>query len=449
METLIDRLLAYPRRELAQIDRQPPERRFGQMLLLALEREQTAAVAYSEKMVASRIADLPVDDATRDAVRRLVLWVHHDEALHAQYLRGVLLQTRKAKPAAVILAHQLVGAAGGWVSAVSHHQNSRRFSLERTLSRSAIFVAHLLRRIPDGLYHELTYRGFHRFCLLNVALEETAVLSYERMLDLCRDDAESDAIARILDDERRHAAAFRVLADSFDEEGALVDGLNADGLIARIGEVSRWFLPGHLRGDAGSSRAATAFGRGSTVRVERGGPDELEATVERALVEAGLDRLVHAADMPRVAIRGQFMLGYDRHDLSNIVHPRVLDTIAWLLRQWGAADVAVLETPTIYDRFFANRSVASVAGYFGFSSADYRIVDVEDDLRPMRSNGGFWPRRRAAPGSTPTCGSWWRSCAATRPRSPTCVWPRSAGSPGAPTSTSSPTACWTTAPPRS
>lgn len=388
MEPLVDTLLADTERELARIERQPAARRFERMLLLALEREQTATVAYSEKMVAARIADLPVDDATREAVRRVVLWVHRDEALHAQYLRGRLLQTRKAKPAAVILAHQIVGGVGGWVGAVSHHQKPERFSIERLVSRTAIVGARWARRIPDGLYDELTYRGFRRFCLLNVALEETAVLSYERMADLCHDPAAAETIARILDDERRHAEVFRVLAASFDDDGRLVDGLTAEHLIARIGAVSRWFLPGHLRSGVDAARERCAFGRGSAVRVERGEEGELQTTLEGAVSDAGLEKLVRESG-PRVAIRAQFMLGYDRRDQSNIVHPEVLATLARLLRSWGASDVAVLESPTVYDRFFANRSVAEVADYFGFRSPHYRIVDVNADLRPVAFERGL------------------------------------------------------------
>ncbi len=349
-------------------------------MLLALEREQTAAVAYSEKMVAARIADLPVDEAVREIVHRVVLWVHRDEALHAQYLRGRLLQTRRAKPASVIVAHQIIGGVGGWVSAVSHHQSPGRFSLERIVSRSAIVAARVTRRIPDGLYDELTYRGFRRFCLFNVALEETAILSYERMLGLVEDDAEIDTIARILADERRHSAVFRILADSFDDRDELVSGVTVESLIESIAAVSRWFLPGRLRlGNEVPQRCV--FGRGSTVRVERGGPDDLAATVERAVVNAGLEKLVRSTG-GRVAIRAPFMLGYHRSDRSNVVHAEVLETVARLLREWGATDVAVLETPTVYDRFFAHRSVAEVASYFGLGSPDYRIVDVEDDLRP-------------------------------------------------------------------
>jgi hypothetical protein len=53
------------------------------------------------------------------------------------------------------------------------------------------------------------------------------------------------------------------------------------------------------------------------------------------------------------------------------------------------ADVAVLEAPTVYGNLFGNRSVASVAAYFGFNAPSYRIVDIGDDLEPCRFDRGF------------------------------------------------------------
>ena len=94
------------------------------------------------------------------------------------------------------------------------------------------------------------------------------------------------------------------------------------------------------------------------------------------------------------------MLGYDRADRSNVNDPELVDLLACYLRRHGVSDVAVLEAPTVYGNLFGNRSVASVAAYFGFGAPAYRIVDIGDDLGsvPVR------PRvraatRSAAPGS--------------------------------------------------
>jgi uncharacterized protein (DUF362 family) len=83
------------------------------------------------------------------------------------------------------------------------------------------------------------------------------------------------------------------------------------------------------------------------------------------------------------------MLGYDRRDRSNINDPELVDALARYLRRHGAADVAVLESPTVYGNLFAHRSVADVAYYFGFTSPAYRIVDIGEDLRACTFDRGF------------------------------------------------------------
>jgi uncharacterized protein (DUF362 family) len=83
------------------------------------------------------------------------------------------------------------------------------------------------------------------------------------------------------------------------------------------------------------------------------------------------------------------MLGYDRRDRSNINDPELVDIVARYLLRHGVADVAVLEAPTVYGHAYKNRSVYSVAAYFGFDSPAYRVVDISRDLRPFVYERGF------------------------------------------------------------
>lgn len=388
--TLVQTLLADTERELDSIMELPAEQRLARLILLALEREQIAAVAYSEEMVTQRIESLPVDEEVRELVRRVVKWTHRDEALHAQYMRGVLLQSlpqmsgpHRAVATASVISRQVVGSVSGWVTAVSHHHDPEAWGLRKFVSRAAIELGRLAGRIPEGLEDELSYRGFRRFCLLNVALEETAVLSYQRTMELLDDPTQIDAFGRILDDEKRHARVFAVLADAFDDDDQLRPGVSIQQLTEAVREISPWFLPAASR-----AQQHPNFGRGSLVHVERGQPGQLVESFEAAIERAGLEALVRANPGP-VAVRCHFMLGYHRDDLSNVVHPEAMEALARRLRSWGATDVAVVETPMAYDRFFANRSVAEVAEYFGFSSPLYRVVDVSEDARDMRFARGL------------------------------------------------------------
>ena len=83
------------------------------------------------------------------------------------------------------------------------------------------------------------------------------------------------------------------------------------------------------------------------------------------------------------------MLGYDRRDRSNVVSPAVLREVASYLIDHGASDIAVIEAPTVYGRYFAHRSVEEVAAYFGYTSSLYRIVDAAADQRPYSYQRGL------------------------------------------------------------
>jgi uncharacterized protein (DUF362 family) len=83
------------------------------------------------------------------------------------------------------------------------------------------------------------------------------------------------------------------------------------------------------------------------------------------------------------------MLGYDRRDRSNVTDPEMVEILARYLRRHGVGDVAVVEAPTVYGNYYAHRSVAEVASYFGFTSPSYRVVDISEDLQPFTYDRGF------------------------------------------------------------
>jgi Domain of unknown function (DUF362) len=231
--------------------------------------------------------------------------------------------------------------------------------------------------VPGVVVDELDDRGFRRFCLLNVALEQSAIISYERLIPLLTDDAERAAFDRIIADEHRHRALFDVLADVLDDTDRLRDDVSVDDVIERLAAITPWFLPAALR-PAGQSRSQ--FGRGAVTHVARGATSDVHAVTVDALIAAGLPEMVRQRG-GCVAIRTSFMLGYDRRDRSHVITPDILEAIAVAVREWGATDVAVIETPTVYDRYFSGRSVQEVAAYFGIESSNYRVVDIDGDLR--------------------------------------------------------------------
>lgn len=343
-----------------------------QLLLFALEREQIVTVAYREEVLAARIETLPVPDDVRRLLRRALAWVWRDEALHVDWVRGQLRHERRPVPVAVLLTHQLTGLVGGWISTNRLHPEAGRWAAD-LVARALVLGARLTGQIGPDLARALRSGSFRAYAELNVALERTAERCWRRLGELADDDHERHQIARIAEDEARHRRAFAAIAAVLDEHDRLRPGADADLLAARLAEISPWFLPAERRADA-----PTALGRGLPVTAA-GRP---EATHRRAALRAAVEAtgvLERVGPGTTVAIRTAFMIGYDRRDRSNVIDADTLDELALACAERGAADVAVIESPSVYDRYVANRSVAEVAAYLGYDSPRYRLVDAEAD----------------------------------------------------------------------
>jgi hypothetical protein len=366
------------------------------LLLLALEREQIVAVAYREEAVAGRVAELDVGPAARALIRQTLMWIWKDEQLHFEFMRGLLLESGGLTPSLVVYGRAVQGALSGWTSATATGRQARSAPLRTGAAGALIAAAGATHRMPAELARELRYQTFRRYCALNVALEASAEFAYRRLIEVARSAQERLAFDRIRDDEARHEAAFRLLTDALTDDDRLADGMSAGRLAGQLSAISPWFLPAAQRGPGGSGSGLRSFGRswprpfGSRARVAvRSGRADADkaAVLEACLDRAGLGELASAART--AAIRVSFMLGYDRADRSNVNDPELVDLLARYLRRRGVADVAVLEAPTVYDTLFGNRSVASVARYFGFGAPSYRVVDIGQDLEACTFDRGF------------------------------------------------------------
>jgi len=249
--------------------------------------------------------------------------------------------------------------------------------------------------VPPILRQELHFQIFRHYCDVNVALEASAELAYRRLVEVAVHDLERRTMERLRDDEARHVHAFRLLAGSLTEEGALAAGRTREALLADLAEVSPWFIPAAQRATGSKRRRRRSFGSGSPVVVRSARHDgERSATLTECLNRAGLGEMASAAST--AAVRVSFMLGYDRRDHANVCSPELIEDLARYLAAHGVSDVAVLEAPTVYERAFAYRSVPEVARYFGFDSPAYRIVDISADLRAFVFERGFVQRALSA-----------------------------------------------------
>lgn len=311
-----------------------------------------------------------------------------DEQLHSEFTRGLLLESGGLASSLVVYGRQVQGALSGWTSATATNRAARSAPFRTGAASVLVGVAGALHRVPAALARELRYQTFQRYCALNVALEASAEFAYRRLVQLARSQEERTAFERIRADEARHAAAFRLLTEVITEDDRLIAGLSTEHLAEQLSQISPWFVPATQRAAAGDPAGRRSFGSRAPVVVRGGRSDDDKATaLEQCLDWAGMDALASRASS--AAIRVSFMLGYDRGDRSNVNDPALVDVLARYLRRHGVSDVAVLEAPTVYGTLFANRSVASVAAYFGFSSPSYRIVDISQDLRAHTFDRGF------------------------------------------------------------
>ncbi|MFN8016713.1 MAG: DUF4214 domain-containing protein [Acidimicrobiales bacterium] len=344
------------------------------LLLFALEREQIVTVAYREEVLAARVDALDVPEEVRAHLRRALAWVWRDEALHVEWVRGQLRHERRPVAAFVLLGHQAFGILGGWISTTRMHPAAGRWVADR-LAQALVLGARLTGRLSPTLAKELRARTFGEYAALNVALEATAERSWRRLLELSTDDAEAAEVARIAEDERRHREAFDAIAELLGPDDRLRPGADVDAFAARLAEISPWFVHG-------DHPQAAALGPPSHDRVAvRGGAgtDHRRAIADAIRATGVLDDVPTGA---RVAVRTSFMLGYHRRDRSNVISADALDVLTTLFREAGAADVAVLDVPNVYDRYVANRTVGDVARYFGLTGGRWRIVDAERDQEP-------------------------------------------------------------------
>lgn len=365
-----------------------PEREIVQLFLLALEREQLVSVGYREAIIGQRLAAMPIPEAAREVVRHALLWTWKDEEMHAIYIRGALLRLANRALRARTFLRQLAGAIGGWASSVRQHVRPAQAPLSWTFATALSVAGSLGGKVPTAVRRELEYGPFRKFCLFNVDAEKTAARCWERLGEIGagRSDISPALLAdfrQMQGDEERHRLVFEALAESFAADDHLAAGASADTLAERIRAAGEPFLP---RARWRSPGALMHLGSGGAVVVARGtnAADKLPL-LRRLLADLDLAGIVRerarvlARERLRVAIKPTFMIGYHWKDRSPITDPALVEELARVLRALGVADVAVVEAPTIYDRFYRRRSVREVAAYFGFASPHYRVVDAGDE----------------------------------------------------------------------
>ena len=376
-----------------------PRRETIRLLLLALEREQLVTTGYREDVIAECLAAMPIGDAARDVIRHALLWVWKDEEMHTIYVRGALLKLGSLRLRVSSTIQQLTGWIGGWASSVQHHVRWRDAPLSRLFAALFTAAGALIGKVPRAVARELRFGSFGSFCRFNVDAERTAALCWKRLCDLAAEHENPHTplaeLERIRDDEERHERLFALFTAALDEKDGLRPGVTAATLAAEVAAVGEPFLPRALRTRAA---AENPLGSGGPVWVMCGERAEDKLPLFRRLLDAAglrrrLEECARAGGKPigelRVAIKPSFMLGYHRKDRSCLTDPALVRELARYLRAAGAGDVAVVESPNIYDQFYRHRSVPEVARYFDIPAPEFRLVDLGDDQVPHAYGRGM------------------------------------------------------------
>jgi len=378
-----------------------PDLELLEHLLVAVQRERVAAVGYDTARLGERLARSPLPERARRSIARAVGQIWLDENMHARYLLGMLLRQPDLATRLGAERQSAEGGVGGWMTAVQQHATWGDAPAERLAAALVDAGGRLSGRIPEAVRSSLIYAPLRAWCAFSIDAEDSAVISFDRMLALAAEvlampSAElalpvgfTQELARMRRDELAHSRLFGVIGRMLGDDDGFAPGCDAEALDAALEAIERELsLPAAGHRAVGSSHPV---GGGGVVVVARGeGDAEKLATFDRALDESGFDEAIarrvaasgRRAEEARVAVKVDLMLAWHRRDPSSHVDPELVERMVERLRSRGYRDIVVCDAQNVYARFFGNRDIASVGRYVGLSGEGYRLVDLADEQEP-------------------------------------------------------------------
>jgi pimeloyl-ACP methyl ester carboxylesterase/uncharacterized protein (DUF362 family) len=364
-----------------------PEQEIRHLWQVALERESLVAVAYRRDIIGTRLATMPVSDRIRTLVGRAIRWAWRDEEMHALWMRGILLREGHRGERIRAWRSMVEGRVAGWTSSRQSHYRWTQAPLKRAVAEVLEVGGRVTGRIPDSVANDLHFQSFSDYCQFNVGAERTAELAWRRMSAIAQDpaakvsDEDTEAFARIAEDEVRHGRMFQILCDAFAPDDSLREGVTADQLEAQLADVGQRFLGAPSSGNAAWDNP---LGKGASVHVGEG--ESLGPLLKRVLADLDL----HPEPGQRVAIKTTFMFAVTRTDLSPMVGRELLHALTRHFAERGCT-VVVLDSPNVYDQFHGGRSVQEVAEHFDLLHPSFTLQDTQADQVEHPFLRGFGP----------------------------------------------------------
>jgi hypothetical protein len=196
-----------------------PEAEFVAWLEIALEREAMVGVAYDPSHLAEHLRRLEAQDINQEVLERLrrtIGDVWAQEKGHTAYVKSILDVVKAPEGFFERVRRQGKAVLGALQGAVVARLLSGR-PHDRALAIAALALGKLVQETPPFIT-ELEALEFPPFCSFNAALEETAIIGYQRLGELAdnmRVQQVLDGMTvdlylnRITNDEQYHEAVFR------------------------------------------------------------------------------------------------------------------------------------------------------------------------------------------------------------------------------------------------
>jgi hypothetical protein len=210
--------------ELQRVYTDRPDLELVAWLQIALQREAMVSEAYDNAFVSKQLAvwkkDFNIDQEVINVVARTLTGVWAQENGHQGYFKALLRGINPSDTLMERIRNELVSIRGKLEGNVIGGLMSP-LAKTRFLARVAIVIGKTTTTVPEYV-SELKQTHFSKFCAINADLEHTAVVGYERMMELGRsipdyelftDTALLNDIERTGTDETYHEELFRLLAN--------------------------------------------------------------------------------------------------------------------------------------------------------------------------------------------------------------------------------------------
>lgn len=375
-----------------------PEKELDVLLYIALQREELVATVYRATFIQRNIERLNVPHEAKQAIRHALIWIWKDEDMHTVYTRGALLKSSVFRHKINVYINQFNGYIGGWAGSTIQHLRWKQSPLAVSLAKTIVFFGKISGKISKELHKELKFSSFKHFCGFNIDAEQTARICWERILLLAKNDARFtqkhlNDFQKIIFDELQHERIFQLVFDHLNESDEFNADASAEKLIAAIGNVSPYFLPVNNR-----SVTVHPVGKGEPVHCCKNESlldkydyfqEELAKTsLKNELLETA-NRLGLQLQELIVTVKVAFSMGYSKTDVSPITDPLLLARLVDFLNEIGIEKIKVIEVDSIYRNFYDNRSIDSLADYFGFTSSKYQVINASEDTVPHNFSRGI------------------------------------------------------------